>query len=104
MAKRVDTNQKEIVEALRELGVSVQILSDVGKGCPDLVVGFRGRNYLLEIKDGKRPPSQQKLTEHEERFFDNWRGQVDIVKSVQQAIDFICSKNRKILKEDQNVK
>lgn len=89
MAKRVDGNQKEIVEAFREMGVSVQILSDLGKGCPDLVAGFRGVNYLIEVKNGDKPPSAQKLTPQEQEFFDSWQGQVCIINSVEQAILFI---------------
>lgn len=45
MAKRTDGNQAEIVRALRSAGATVQTLHTVGKGCPDLVVGFRGNNY-----------------------------------------------------------
>ena len=84
-AKRVDENQKEIVKAFREIGASVQILSDVGKGCPDLLIGFAGRNWLIEIKNGNKPPSQQQLTEKEQQFFNTWRGQVCIIRSIEQA-------------------
>ena len=33
---RVDQNQKDIVEGLRSVGASVEILSNVGGGVPDL--------------------------------------------------------------------
>ena len=46
-AAKIDANQNEIVDALRKAGCSVQILSSVGKGCPDILVGRGGRNYLL---------------------------------------------------------
>ena len=93
MVRRVDNNQREITEILRDLGCSVQILSEVGKGCPDLALGYRGKNYLIELKDGNKPPSQRKLTPDEQKFFDNWRGQVCIIKSVAEATDFIMCKN-----------
>ncbi len=89
MAKRVDENQREIVKAFRQLGASVQILSDVGKGCPDLAIGIRGLNYLIEVKNGKKPPSGRRLTEHEQLFFDSWRGQVCVINSIDEAISFI---------------
>ena len=88
-AKRVDTNQKEIVEAFRSLGCSVFITSMVGKGFPDIVVGFRGKNYLFEIKDGNKFKSQQRLTEPELLFFRDWVGQCAIIDSVDQVIYFI---------------
>jgi Holliday junction resolvase len=86
MAKRTDSNQREIVDIFRAIGATVQILSMVGKGCPDIIVGYQGVNYLIEIKDGKKPPSGQKLTEHEEKFFNTWKGQVCLINSSDQAI------------------
>jgi len=52
--KRVDNNQVQIVKALRDMGCTVEHLHAVGKGCPDIVVGFKGKNLLLEIKDGDK--------------------------------------------------
>lgn len=89
MAKRTDENQKEIVSIFRSLGASVQVLSDLGKGCPDIVIGIFGKNYLVEIKNGKKPPSGQRLTEAEQVFFDSWKGQVCIIKSLDEAVNFI---------------
>lgn len=89
MPKRVDENQRQIVGVLRSIGASVQVLSDVGKGFPDLVVGFRGVNYLVEVKNGKRPKSGQKLTPKEQVFFDNWNGQVCIVTCSDEAINLL---------------
>lgn len=86
MPKRVDANQVEIVKILRKFGCSVLILSSVGKGCPDILAGFKGQNYLIEIKDGKKPPSARKLTEHEQKFHDEWKGQVCIINSALDAL------------------
>ena len=68
IAKRVDANQKEIVNKLRAIGASIQDLSMVGKGCPDILVGFRCKNYLFEIKDGNKYASQRKLTDSEKEW------------------------------------
>lgn len=89
MAKRVDDNQKAIVKLFRELGASVQILSDVGKGCPDIVVGAIGRNYLFEIKNPLRNLSGQKLTDWEQIFFNTWQGHVEIIKTQDDVIAFM---------------
>lgn len=47
---KVDGNQAEIVRSLRHIGAVVQSLASVGGGCPDLLVGFRGQWYLIEVK------------------------------------------------------
>ena len=85
-AKRVDDNQKQITAQLRKLGYSVCILSDVGKGVPDILVGKNGFNYLIELKDGSKPPSRQQLTEHEKRFHESWRGQIATCNSLEQIL------------------
>lgn len=89
MPKRTDANQREVVETFRSMGASVLILSEVGKGCPDLAIGIFGKNFLVEVKDGKKPLSAQKLTEKEQDFFNSWQGQVCIIRSVDEAISFV---------------
>lgn len=91
MPKRVDRNQAEIVEALRSVGCTVQHLHEVGQGCPDLLVGHADddgipRNYLLEVKDGSKPPSKRRLTPDEKRWITLWAGQVAVVRSVDEAL------------------
>jgi len=85
-AAKVDANHGEIVETLRALGASVQSLATVGDGCPDILVGWRGRNTVLEIKDGDKPPSARKLTPREQRWSDEWKGQVMTVMNVMDAV------------------
>ena len=84
-AAKIDANQNEIVNALRKAGCSVQILSSVGKGTPDLLVARAGINYLLELKDGNKPKSSQKLTPDQVEWHSNWLGQVAVVNSIEQA-------------------
>lgn len=85
-AAKTDDNQAEIVAALRKIGASVQPLHAVGQGCPDLLVGWRGITSLLEVKDGKKPPSARKLTPDQEKWHAAWMGQVTVVETVEQAI------------------
>lgn len=85
-AAKIDENQNEIVAALRKVGASVQILSSVGKGCPDIICGIAGVNYFLEIKDGNKPLSAQKLTPDQFEWHGGWKGQVVVVNSVIQAL------------------
>ena len=49
-AAKVDRNQTEIVQALRDYGAFVVSLATVGKGVPDLLVGFKRHTILMEIK------------------------------------------------------
>jgi hypothetical protein len=89
---RVDANQAEIVQALRLAGCTIQHLHTVGHGCPDLLVGIAGVNYLLEVKDGQKPPSKRKLTPDEIAWHEQWSGQVAIVYNVDEALAIVLAK------------
>lgn len=78
-AKR-DTNEAPIVRGLREIGATVQQLNE--KDAPDLVVGFRGDNYLFEVKD---PANYGKLRPGQKDWHENWRGQVHVIECVEDA-------------------
>lgn len=82
---KADTNQPAIVAALRSAGASVQHLHTIGKGCPDIVVGWKRQNYLFELKV-EGPPSLQKLTFDEHMWHSTWRGQVDVVTTAHEAL------------------
>lgn len=88
---RVDDNQGLIVDCLRRCGCRVEILSRLGRGVPDLLVGTpRGQLVLLEVKDGSKPPGERKLTTDQERWHADWRRYpVFVVESVMQAVDAI---------------
>lgn len=85
-AKRIDANQPMIVQTLRDVGASVEPLHFVGGGFPDLAVGFRGQTFLLEIKDGSKPPSRRRLTDDELDWHRRWAGQVAIVNNDREAL------------------
>lgn len=85
-ANRIDENQRDIVKALREYGAVVRIISQ-GDGIPDLLVAYKGYTILMEVKDGDKVPSARKLTEAEQKFFDEWTGgMLVVVNSVDEAI------------------
>lgn len=85
---RTDVNQASIVKGLRGIGASVAILAQIGNGIPDLLVGFRGKNFLFEIKDGDKPASQKKLTADEKIFL--LRGKVArlLLKTLSKLLKF----------------
>jgi hypothetical protein len=88
-ASKVDDNQAAVVAALRKIGCSVQSLAAVGSGCVDLLVGFAGDEWLIEVKDGSKPPSARKLTPDEATWHSQWQGRVYIVESAEQAIAIV---------------
>lgn len=65
--------------------ISVFSTHTIGKGFPDIVVGYRGINYLFEIKDENKTASQKKLTESEVKFHRGWMGQVHIVENIKDV-------------------
>ena len=89
-AARRDMNEDQIVSALRACGAYVKKVND--GGTYDLLVGYTGTSgrfytLLLEVKDGRRPPSEQKLTPAEEKFHREWPGDnLHIVNSVDSAL------------------
>ena len=65
-AARVDANQDQIVSALRAAGAYVWVI-----GRPvDLLVGFKGHTFLVEVKNGPK----RRLTALQADFFENWSG------------------------------
>ena len=85
----VDANQAQIVEDLRQLGLSVATTSQAGDGFPDIIVAYKGFNYMIEIKDGNKPPSQQKLTPKQRKFHSKWKGQIDVANSLDGVLKVI---------------
>lgn len=88
-AAKTDANHKAVVDALRRIGCTVQSLAECGRGVPDLLVGIRGVNFLLEIKDGTLPPSRRLLTDDQVTWHARWRGHVSVVNSVTEALHVV---------------
>lgn len=86
---KADSNQKEIVNALRSVGASVFITSQVGNGFPDLVVGIFGKNYLIEVKNKK---GKNKLEPKQIIFHELWKGNSVIVTNIKEALETIGCK------------
>jgi hypothetical protein len=89
MPKRVDENQPQIVKALRRVGASVQHMHEIGKGCFDLLVGFRSQNFVIEVKNPHVPVSKRRLTPDEQEWSDAWQGQKAIALTEDDALRII---------------
>ena len=86
-AAKIDKNQPAIVDALRACGAFVQSLAAVGNGCPDLLIGYRGRTILVEVKDGSNVPSAQKLTLDQLLWHAKWSGgSLAVVNDLESAL------------------
>jgi len=83
MPRRVDATQALIVEALRKAGASVADTHAVGRGLPDLFVGYCGVLCIaMEVKsaDGTLTPAERDWRE-------TWRGPYAIVRTPEEAIE-----------------
>ena len=81
-AARVDENQQAIVDALKRVGVSVEI---IGKPV-DLLICCRGETALLEVKN---PDGGDRLTKDQVEFISRWPGKVHIAHSVEEALRLV---------------
>lgn len=88
-AAKVDGNHAEIVKALREVGARTVYLREP----VDLLVGFRGINLLLEVKD-LTASRKDKLSAAEQAFFDTWPGQRAVVTSPEEAVRVVVEAGR----------
>jgi hypothetical protein len=82
IAAKRDSNEPDIVQALRGHGASVTPLS-VG-GIPDLLVGYKGVNLLFEVKSDKGV-----LTKEQKEWHGHWSGQKKIVRSPEEALIYL---------------
>lgn len=78
------------MDAIRRIGAEVTHIHTVGNGVSDLLVSFRQRWYVLEVKDGDKPPSQRDLTEDERKWINKQRAPVFIVNNPQDAVEILC--------------
>jgi hypothetical protein len=95
-AAKVDSNQSEIVTALRKRGAVCLIISQL-KNCFDILVCFKGEVFMVEIKDGNKPLSARKLTEGEQEFkskIESVGCKYWVIESVDDAISMLESSTK----------
>lgn len=60
-ARRVDHNHNGVLTMARQVGAEVLDLHAL-PGALDALIGYRGKFYLVEIKDGAKVKSKRQLT------------------------------------------
>ena len=82
-AKRTDENHAAIVAEIRTVlpDATLLDLSGSGKGCPDVCIGWKGRNWFYELKNPGQPPSKRKLTPMQSELHQGWQGHMAVAHS-----------------------
>jgi hypothetical protein len=81
--QQLDQNHKAIVAALTYSGALVADLSNAGGGVPDLLCGYRGTLFCVEVKSPKGS-----LSAKQKEFFAQWSEYPAIViRTVDEAMD-----------------
>lgn len=81
-----DGTEAGVVRTLERMGCSVDRLPG-GGGRPDLLVGFRGRNHLVEVKTATGDLRQAQID-----WAAAWRGgQVTVLRNEDDAASFVAA-------------
>jgi hypothetical protein len=93
-----DANHGTIVRAFEQAGATVVSLHTLGKGIPDLLVGYAQRDQLVEIKLPIRKASEAgpiqhpktRLSNRQAGWHNNWRGtRPRIIRTPEEAEDLM---------------
>ena len=78
-----DANHETIVREFMRSGADVVNLSTLGKGVPDILIGFAGFSQLVEIKlpakAGLKPSRKTLLSLRQKGWHNSWRGRSPVV-------------------------
>jgi hypothetical protein len=91
-ANRKDANHAAIARLLQQVGAHVIDAAVAPALGFDLLVVFRGQTYIMEIKDGSKPPCERQLTpnEQEQQAALAWHGvKYHVVLSADDALKVI---------------
>ena len=81
-AARADVNQAKIVDMLRKLGFSVEII-----GMPsDLLIAKNGTTVVIEVKNPDQSPSKRRLTDQEREFYESWQGLYAVIETQEECL------------------
>ena len=85
---RADGNQVALVKFIRSMGASFQ--HTPVPGGLDGIIGYRGVDVRVEIKDPSKPPSHRKLTPAEAKTISEWRGhKPEIIETEEDVMNLL---------------
>lgn len=84
-----DANHREIVAAFRKLGAGVIDLSPLGYGVPDLLVGTKRVNYLVEIKNPTTTYGRKGGNPLQIAWANGWPSRVYIVEDMDDVLALV---------------
>ena len=80
-AAKKDGNHNEILREFLARGFSVAEVYQLKEMC-DMFVAKHGVTFAIEVKDGRRIPSERRLTDGEQKFRDGWKGHYALIERV----------------------
>ena len=87
--RRRDATHKALRKLFRDLGATWVDTADT-PGSLDGLLGHAGLSVLVEIKDGRKPPSKRTLTDFERKTIETWRGfPCAVVSSEEEALTLV---------------
>ena len=86
-AARTDSTQAAIIDALKRVGVAVEI---IGKPV-DLLLCCRGETSLMECKNPERTSEDpdSRLTKAQVEFIDRWPGKIHLARTPEEAVRLV---------------
>ena len=91
-AASTDANQKQILRQLNQIP-GVQAIA-IGEPV-DLLIGYRSKNFLVELKDGNKKKYQHKYTPKQKQFLRDWTGQVRVAENFEEVLTLITDAYKK---------
>lgn len=98
-AKRVDKNQKGIVEQLRKLGYNVEYTYMIGHGFPDAMISF-DELFTIPIEFKSKGG---KLTEDEIKFHNRYKGYIITAYNLEDVIEGVKQFHERLSKYHENI-
>ena len=84
VSQGIDKNQAYIIEGLHVVGASTLRLNSLGGGVFDILIGYNGRNYLMEIKNPCTSHGQG-LSPEQMEFQKHWNGGCFVCRTLEEV-------------------
>ena len=93
-ARKVDANHVQVVSWLEQLGASVQPIASSNAGVPDLVCGYLGVDFLVEVKPVTGETRRRELRDTQVAWHSRWKGRQPVVVRTLADVQAVLSSIR----------